>query len=441
MARIVFIGAGRAGNSRNVLAALAAVALITTGCGSAAREQATGPVQITIWHGQTDAAAKSIEKLVTQFNQGHPEIKVNIEPGAATADGMLPKLTAALTSDAYPDIAYLYGSWAPNIARNPKTADLTEYTKDPAVGWADFWSSERAAATVEGKVVGFPAVVDNMVVLYNKKLLAKAGVEAPKPDWTWDDFRAIAKKTTEAASGTFGTTWAISGGEEAVWGLWPLIWQAGGDVLSPDRKKAVFNSAAGQQALGLLRGMAIDDKSLYLDSSPAEKGQKLFESGRLGMFLSGPWVLPDLQSAKVDYGVARLPGTNGNHETVSGPDNWVVFKHDERRVKAAATFLAWLTAADQQIEWMKDTGSLPIRESIAKLPGYQDYLKKYPGIEVISANLANAKRVRPPTTRYPRVSAFVAEAIAQALLGKADAKTALDEAAAKADAALAVPGS
>ncbi|MET7330760.1 hypothetical protein [Nonomuraea sp. NPDC005650] len=95
----------------------------------------------------------------------------------------------------------------------------------------------------------------------------------------------------------------------------------------------------------------------------------------------------------------------------------------------------------RSLEWMSDTGSLPIRESITKLPGYKDYVAKYPGIEVISANLANAKRVRPPTTRYPRVSAFVAEAIAQALLGRSDAKTALDQAAGKADGALAVPGS
>ncbi|MGV9379606.1 ABC transporter substrate-binding protein [Nonomuraea sp. NPDC003707] len=418
------------------------LALAVTGCSGGRQEQAAGgPVEITIWHGQEDNSAKSIEKLVARFNQSHPDVKVKTESGGATADGMLPKLTAALASDAYPDIAYLYGSWAPNIARNPKTADLTEVVKDPAINWQDFWAGERESVTVNGKVIAFPAVVDNMVVLYNRKLLAKAGVEAPGPDWTWDDFRAKAKQVTSAKDGVFGATWPISGGEEAVWGLWPMLWQAGGDILTPDHKKAAFNSAAGQQALGRLRDMAVVDKSVYLDSSPAEKGQKLFESGRLGMFMTGPWVLPDLQAAKVDYGVAQLPGTDGNHETISGPDNWVVFEHDERRVKAAATFLAWLTAAEQQLEWMGDTGSLPIRESITKLPGYKDYVAKYPGIEVISANLANAKRVRPPTTRYPRVSAFVAEAIAQALLGKSDAKTALDQAAGKADAALAVPGS
>lgn len=423
-----------------VTAAVAATVLLAAGCGGA-REQAGGPVEIVMWHGQEDASAKSIEKLVDRFNETHPDIRVKTTSGGVTADGMLPKITAALTSDAHPDIAYLYGSWAPNVARNPKTADLTEFVKDPGIRWDDFWASEREAVTVEGKVIGFPAVVDNMVVLYNEKLLAEAGLEPPGPDWTWDDFRAMAKQTTDAKARVFGATWAISGGEEAVWGLWPMVWQAGGDILTPDRKKAAFHGDAGQRALGLLRAMAVEDKSLHLDSSPAEKGQKLFESGRLAFFMSGPWVLPDLQAAGLDYGVVPLPGTGGNHETISGPDNWVVFKHDERRVRASATFLAWLTAAEQQLQWMTDTGSLPIRASISKLPGYQDYLKKYPGIDVISANLANAKRVRPPTTRYPRVSSFVADAIARTLLGKADARTALTEAAAKTDAALAVPGS
>lgn len=424
-----------------VTAAVAATVLLAAGCGGGAKEQAGGPVEIVMWHGQEDASAKSVEKLVTRFNETHPGIRVKTTSGGVTADGMLPKITAALTSDAHPDIAYLYGSWAPNIARNPKTADLTEFVKDPAIRWDDFWASEREAVTVEGKVIGFPAVVDNMVVLYNAKLLAEAGLEPPGPDWTWDDFRAMARKTTDAKAGVFGATWAISGSEEAVWGLWPMLWQAGGDILTPDRKKAAFHGDAGQRALGLLRDMAITDKSLYLDSSPAEKGQKLFESGRLAFFMSGPWVLPDLQAAGLDYGVVPLPGTGGNHETISGPDNWVVFEHDERRVRASATFLAWLTAAEQQLQWMTDTGSLPIRASISELPGYQDYLKKYPGIDVISANLANAKRVRPPTTKYPRVSSFVADAIAKTLLGKADARAALTEAAAKTDAALAVPGS
>ncbi|MFF5205732.1 ABC transporter substrate-binding protein [Streptosporangium sp. NPDC000396] len=410
----------------------------TGGAGQGGRSP--GTVEITMWHGQEDTSADSVEKLVAEFNRTHPTIKVTTDSGGVTADAMLPKVTTALAADTYPDIAYMYGSWSANIARSPKAVDLTSYVKDPKVGWDDFWPNTRATVTVRDKVIGFPAVVDDLAVLYNRKLLAKAGLKEPSKDWTWDDFRAMARSMTDPATKTYGTTWAVSGGEETTWGLWPLLWQNGGQILAPGDKKAAFNSPAGVQALTVLQQMAVVDKSVYVDSSPAEKGQKLFESGRLGLMLAGPWVLPDLQKAKVDFGIAVLPGTGGDHQTISGPDNWVVLDRGEDRVKASVEFLAWLTAPEQQMVWMKDTGSLPTRKSITALPGYKDFVAKYPGIQVVTDNLVNAKQVRPASTKYPRVSAYVAEAIAAVLIGRKDPKSALDEAAVKSDAVLAVPG-
>ncbi len=40
-------------------------------------------------------------------------------------------------------------------------------------------------ATVNGKVIGIPALVDNLAVVYNKTLFAQAGLQLPSPDWTW----------------------------------------------------------------------------------------------------------------------------------------------------------------------------------------------------------------------------------------------------------------
>ncbi|QXJ20753.1 ABC transporter substrate-binding protein [Actinomadura graeca] len=426
---------------KKLIPILAAVLLGTaTACSSSGDGDSGGPVELVIWHGQDDMAAGSMEKLVASFNRSHPNIKVKTDSGGATADTMLPKVTAAFAADTYPDIAYMYGSWAAALARSPKVPDLKRYIGAPGVGWNDFWANTREAAAVNGKVIGFPAVSDNLTVLYNKKMLADAGLKPPAPTWTWDDFRDMARRLTDAKTKTYGTTWAIAGGEETTWTLWPLVWQNGGDILSADGKKAVFNSPQGARALSLVQQMAVQDKSVYLDTSPAEKGQKLFESGRLGMFLAGPWVLPDVKAAKIDYGFAPLPGTNGDHQTVSGMDNWAVFDHGGRRVKASVEFLTWLTQPEQQLVWMMDTGSLPTRASIARLPGYQDYLKKYPGIGVVADNIVNAKKIRPTTSKYPRISAFVADAIASALLGRSDPQSALNDAARKSDALLAVPG-
>ena len=47
------------------------------------------------------------------------------------------------------------------------------------------------------------------------------------------------------------------------------------------------------------------------------------------MMISGPWTLLDIKEPGPPYGVAVLPGVNGDHQTVSGPDLWVLFDHDD----------------------------------------------------------------------------------------------------------------
>lgn len=51
--------------------------------------------------------------------------------------------------------------------------------------WDDFYPAERQAATVGEKIIGVPALVDNLAIVYNKKLFADAGVAAPTASWTW----------------------------------------------------------------------------------------------------------------------------------------------------------------------------------------------------------------------------------------------------------------
>ena len=59
------------------------------------------------------------------------------------------------------------------------------------------------------------------------------------------------------------------------------------------------------------------------------------------------------------YGVTTLPADQ-NHQTISGPDNWVVFNNGSARVNAALTFLKWFTSPKIDLKWATMTGDLPI---------------------------------------------------------------------------------
>jgi multiple sugar transport system substrate-binding protein len=390
-------------------------------------------VQIVMWHGYTEVEARALKSQVDEFNRSQSAVQVKLQFYGNT-DYALQKVLTAISGGKYPDIAYLYGSWAANIAKSPKTLDLTQRVREPGFRFDDIWRVARLAATVNGKVIGLPALIDNLALVYNKKLLRQAGVPFPTPKWTWATMEQAAKKLTNRSRKQFGWAYVNDGSEDTVWRFEALLWQAGGDILTPDGKKAAFDSEAGVRALTHLQRMA-RDKSIYFDSGNGNYAN-LFNSGRIAMLYTGPW---DLSSfTNVDYGVQILPGDR-NHQTIAGPDNWVLFDNGSDRSKAAWTFMKWLMSTKQHLKLALATGQLPIRASEMKQSGYRSYTRKFKGIKTFVANLANAKKVRPVDARYPRISEALGQAVQAVLLGKSDPKKALDDAAGKVDSILRRP--
>ena len=194
-------------------------------------------------------------------------------------------------------------------------------------------------------MVGLPALVDNLSLVYNKKLFDAAGVAYPTPTWTWDDFRAAAKKLTDASTKQYGWAYVNDASEDTVWRYEALLWQSGGDILDSTGKAAGYDSPAGLKAMTLLHDMAVTDKSVYLDTGNGNY-LNLFNSGKIAMLWTGPWDVSSI-NADVSYGVQVLPGNGTNHASISGPDSWMVFNNGSKRVAAAKAFLQWLLSAER----------------------------------------------------------------------------------------------
>ena len=161
----------------------------------------SGSTSIVVTHGYTDAEATALKAAAATWNQQHPDQKVTLQFNGGN-DSALQKTVAGFTAGNYPDVAYQYGSSAAQLVRQPKLVDLTDRVTAPSVDWNDFYPSAREAATVDGKVVGVPALIDNLSLVYNKAMFAQAGVAPPTNDWTWQDFRDAAAKLTDASTKT-----------------------------------------------------------------------------------------------------------------------------------------------------------------------------------------------------------------------------------------------
>jgi multiple sugar transport system substrate-binding protein len=418
-----------------------AAAIVVAGCGGGGASSSTSSgsqrhVNIVLWHGYTLVEAAALNKLAAEFNATHPNITVTPHY-YGNSDYALQKVLTAIAGGQPPDISYLYGSWAANIAKASKTVVLNDFMqRDKSFDWNDFWPAERYAATVNGRVIGLPALVDNLALVYNKKLFAQAGLSPPTANWTWTDFENAARKLTNPSKKQFGWAYVADGSEDTVWRFWAMLWQAGGSILTPDGSHAAFDSPAGVKALSMLQRLS-GANAVYLDNGSGDY-IGLFTSGHIGMLWTGPWDLSQIRTGNQPYGVQILPA-DVNHQTISGPDNWVVFNNGQDRTHAAWEFLRWFTSPQINLQWSLMTGDLPVRAATTGLPGYQQFLRKYPGIGVWAANLRNAVQARPVTVTYPKISNAVGQAVEAVLLGKAQPQQALSQAAQQVNAILAAP--
>ncbi|HEU4849958.1 MAG TPA: ABC transporter substrate-binding protein [Terrimesophilobacter sp.] len=427
---------------RSTCAMLATAALVAALAACTPQQAATGldkdaDVTLTVWTGQAGEAQEILESLAKEFMADHENVTLELSAGASSTPELLQKLSAGFAGGTYPDMSYAFGSWASQLERSGRTLDIREQVKDPDVAWDEFAGSARATVQPTGeKVIGFPAVVDNLSLIYNKTVFDAAGVDYPDENWSWDDFREAAAELTDASTETYGYAYSVSGSEATTWQFWPHLWQNGGAILSDDGTKAEFDSDAGVKALTFLRDMAVQDKSVYLDQTDTKIGP-LFQGDRIGMMTSGPWELYGLQQAGTDYGVTILPGTNGDHQTVSGPDIWALFDHkDPNRAYWAYTFAEWLTSAAQDERFSVALGNLPLRSSSVGSAAYQERAASSPGYEIMAANAENAKQARPTVPGYVGLSEAIGQAISEVLQGQGDPADALKKAADEADKAL-----
>ncbi|MEW2566754.1 ABC transporter substrate-binding protein [Streptomyces sp. NPDC047070] len=422
--------------SAAVVGGAAASAALSACAGEGSGVDADGRVRIEVWHGQTDTGRAAIESLTAEFNRTHPRIRVDLG-GGVLSDAMLQKITAALASGSFPDIAYIFGSDLASVARSPSVVDLTATFHSGPVPWKDFWAPAREAVTLNGQVRAAPALIDSLAVVCNKKLFRDAGLPLPRPGWSWDDFTRTAAKLTDRGRGVFGTGWPGVGDEDTVWRLWPMIWDLGGDVTSKDGRRIGFEDT-GLRALRTVEDL-VRTRSVYIDAKTgSEQMYRVFLSGRMGMAVTGPWQLPDIRQAKVDYHVVPLPSYSGRPITISGPDTWTVFDNGTARVEAARTFVTWLSRPAQDVQWDIEAGSLPMSRGTQALPAWQKQEDGTPGLQVFTKTLESA-RVRPVHPAYPQISQSLGQAITAVLLGRSSPADALRDCVDEANAALLIP--
>ena len=310
--------------------------------GGGALAQDTTLTMLTHWGTEDQLAAQ--QAIIDAYMAENPDVAIEL----VTVDfgELRTKIITGRTAGISADVYHFYHLWLPDfvnagVLAEPPQDSLTFIDDHVAQGTID------AVSTSDGAVWGYPTEVNPYLLVYNKRLLAEAGFNAPPANW--DELKEAA-----AAISQVDDTGAISQLGFGVMAGWDsgivhpfsaLLFSNGGSYLSADRTTAEFNSAQGIETLQLYADLVANGGT---DASISGLGD--FPSGTVGMVIMAPWWRATLRAAEgIDFdtevGVAEIPVGPSGESPSSIAYTWLFAVDSNSPNKPAAwDFIHWMNA-------------------------------------------------------------------------------------------------
>lgn len=222
---------------------------------------------------------------------------------------------------------------------------------------ADYDDTVQSLVTLEGKVYGAPAVIETLVMYYNKDLISSAPT-------TFAELEALQKDSKYAFAGEDGKAVGFLANWTNFYYGYGLIAGYGGYVFGNNGTDA---SDIGLDNDGTIKGLEYA-KSWYnmwpqgmQDTTKAgDFISEQFTTGKTAAIIDGPWAAASFKEAGVNYGAAQIPTlvNGGKYEAFGGGKAWVVSNYTTKKSEAQQ-FLDYITNEENQKSFYDATQEIP----------------------------------------------------------------------------------
>lgn len=437
-------------------AALAAVltagCLSLSGCDSSPEKKfgldPKNPVSLEIWHYYNGPQKQAFDDLVTQFNETVGLEKGIVAEGVSQGDvnslmdRVLDAANKKVGADEIPQIFAAYADTAYAIDQMGLAANLDPYfTEEELKAYVPGYL-EEGRLDADGHLKIFPTAKSTEVLMLNKTdwdtFAAATGaslseletmegvVRVSKKYYEWTDSQTDAPDDGKALFGRDAmANYMVIGAK-----------QMGEDIFSVSDGQLTFG--AGKETLRRLWDCYYTP---FVNGYFGAYGRFRSDDVKTGALLAcvgstssatyfpKEIVVSDTESHPIEVAVLEPPRFEGGKKVaVQQGAGMVVTKSDEKTEYAAALFLKWFTEADRNMEFVVDTGYMPVKTAANQVDKVQAYLQSAGASESLYDTLSVAV---PMTQQYDMFTA-------KASKGGASARKVLDSSLndlAKADAA------
>jgi len=336
-------------------------------------KKGSGADTITVWHWMTDRD-DAFQTLAKRYEE-QTGIKVKIDL-FAPSDVYSKKITSSTQAKILPDIFGILDTKKTfsEFVKYGYVADLTEEYQKNNSQWENSFFPEALNSNrfeegnvynIKAGLYGVPLDVTNLQMLYNKRLLERAGYK--KPPKTFEEFIAIS-----LALRRVGISGMVSG-----WGeLWMIECFASNyafNIMGKDKIMATYRGEVSYTDPDWIKVFTIFQKlrknNMLIEgiiTKPNKEAELDFALERTAFAFNGSWSVnvyhemnPDLQ-----YGVMLPPAINADYpmKIWGGAGSSFVVNNASLRKDSAIQFLKWLTAKEQQEYLARETKNLPANQ-------------------------------------------------------------------------------
>ena len=332
--------------SAAVLGTVGFASLLLVACGGKKEDSSSAKNSLTVY---VDNGYKSYMEEAAKAFEKETGTKVDIKTGDAL--GGLDKLSLDNQSGKAPDVMMAPYDRVGGLGNDGQLAEVA-LSKDSKTD-----KTTESLVTNGGKVYGAPAIIETLVLYYNKDLLQ----EAPK---TFGELEELAKDSKYDFAGEEGKNTAFLADWTNFYYAYGLLSGNGGYVFGKngtDPKDVGLNNQGAIDGIEYAKTWyAKWPKGLQDTKGAANFIQTQFQEGKTAAIIDGPWKASSLKEAKVNYGVATIPTLpNGKaYSAFGGGKAWVI-PAGANNPEAAQKFVDFLTSTDQQKAFYDKTNEVP----------------------------------------------------------------------------------
>jgi maltose/maltodextrin transport system substrate-binding protein len=209
----------------------------------------------------------------------------------------------------------------PIAAQMAKGPDIVIWAHDKVGEWADagliapiqiseefgnkFFPEAWQAVLHSEWIWGYPIALETVNLIYNKKLL-----DGPPPTQL-SDLVSLNEKIKKEHPGVTTILWDY----KSSYYSWGILASAGAYVFAkngPDYDLKNLGVADRGAVEGLSKIIALIHAGVLPKSVSYSAAEELMGQGKLAMMISGPWAWSNLIKNGIDFGLAPIPGVDGN---------------------------------------------------------------------------------------------------------------------------------